>query len=184
MPKIVKAHTAQSVFLQKFRKSTGKILRSHTLAHFVHEHKAVVLVVVTVAADFLVQLLRLLDLHKVITEATDKRQGAYHNVKVGNVTFDFACEKKQAVYAYYDTTPGGKLTQKLWNEIENSTTKKRPFYENEYVICTVNRVPDSFWTLSKRYDNVHIVSQKMLFATYKKEYNKIAHPRFVPSFVK
>lgn len=103
--------------------------------------------------------------------------------KVGNVTFDLACEKKQAVYAYYDITPGGKLTQKLWNEIENSTTKKRPFYENEYVICTVNRVPDSFWTLSKRYDNVHIVSQKMLFATYKKEYNKIAHPRFVPSFV-
>ena len=100
-----------------------------------------------------------------------------------NVTFDFACEKKQAVYAYYDITPCGKLTQKLWNEIENSTTKKRPFYENEYVICTVNRVPDSFWTLSKRYDNVHIVSQKMLFATYKKEYNKIAHPRFVPSFV-
>ena len=109
---------------------------------------------------------------------------AYHNVKVSNVIFDFACEKKQAVYAYYDITPGEKLTQKLWNEIENSTTKKRPFYENEYVICTVNRVPDSFWTLSKRYDNVHIVSQKMLFATYKKEYNKIAHPRFVPSFVK
>ncbi len=26
---------------------------------------------------------------------------------------DFACEKKRAVYAYYDTTPGGKLTQKL-----------------------------------------------------------------------
>ena len=117
------------------------------------------------------------------TECIDTKNSSYHNVKVGNVTFDFACEKKQAVYAYYDITPGGKLTQKLWNEIENSTTKKRPFYENEYVICTVNRVPDSFWTLSKRYDNVHIVSQKMLFATYKKEYNKIAHPRFVPSFV-
>lgn len=109
---------------------------------------------------------------------------AFRQSKVGNVTFDLACEKKQAVYAYYDTTPGGKLTQKLWNEIENSTTKKRPFYENEYIICTVNRVPDSFWTLSKRYDNVHIVSQKMLFATYRKEYNKVAHPRFVPSFVK
>lgn len=113
------------------------------------------------------------------TEYIDTKNSSYHNVKVGNVTFDFACEKKQAVYAYYDITPGGKL----WNEIENSTTKKRPFYENEYVICTVNRVPDSFWTLSKRYDNVHMVSQKMLFATYKKEYNKIAHPRFVPSFV-
>ena len=53
---------------------------------------------------------------------------------------------KRQVYAYYDTTPGGKLTQKLWKEIESSTTKDRPFYENEYVICTVNRVPDSYWT--------------------------------------
>lgn len=113
----------------------------------------------------------------------DTKDSSCRNVKVGNIIFDFACEKKQAVYAYYDTTPGEKLTQKLWNEIENSTTKNRPFYENEYVICTVNRVPDSFWTLSKRYDNVHVISQKMLFATYKKEYNRIAHPRFVPSFV-
>ena len=124
------------------------------------------------------------NINSISTEYIDTKNSSYHNVKVGNVTFDFACEKKQAVYAYYDITPGGKLTQKLWNEIENSTTKKRPFYENEYVICTVNRVPDSFWTLSKHYDNVHIVSQKMLFATYRKEYNKIAHPRFVPSFVK
>ena len=124
------------------------------------------------------------NINSISTDYIDTKDLSYRNVKVGSVTFDFACEKKRAVYAYYDTTPGGKLTQKLWNEIENSTTKKRPFYENEYIICTVNRVPDSFWTLSKRYDNVHIVSQKMLFATYKKEYNKIAHPRFVPSFVK
>ena len=124
------------------------------------------------------------NINSISTEYIDTKNSSYHNVKVGNVTFDFACEKKQAVYAYYDINSGGKLIQKLWNEIENSTTRKRPFYENEYVICTVNRVPDSFWTLSKRYDNVHIVSQKMLFATYKKEYNKIAHPRFVPSFVK
>lgn len=123
------------------------------------------------------------NINSISTEYIDTENSSYHNVKVGNVTFDFACEKKQTVYAYYDITPGGKLTQKLWNEIENSTTRKRPFYENEYVICTVNRVPDSFWTLSKRYDNVHIVSQKMLFATYKKEYNKVTHPRFVPSFV-
>ena len=124
------------------------------------------------------------NINSISTEYIDTKNSSYHNVKVGNVTFDLAYEKKQAVYAYYDTTPGGKLTQKLWKEIESSTTKDRPFYENEYVICTVSRVPDSFWTLSKHYDNVHIVSQKMLFATYKKEYNKIAHPRFVPSFVK
>ncbi|MCQ4022099.1 MULTISPECIES: hypothetical protein [unclassified Ruminococcus] len=123
------------------------------------------------------------NINSISTEYIDTKDLSYQNVKVGDVTFDFACEKKRAVYAYYDSTPGGKLTQKLWKEIENSTTKDRPFYENEYVICTVNRVPDSFWTLSKRYDNVHIVQLKSLFATYNKEYNRRMHPRFVPSFV-
>lgn len=49
------------------------------------------------------------------------------------------------------------MTKKLWKEIENATIKDRPFYENEYILCTVNRVPDSFWALSSQYDNVHIV---------------------------
>lgn len=47
-----------------------------TLAHFIHKHKAVVFVVIAVTADFLVQLLRLFHLHKIITEAADKRKGA------------------------------------------------------------------------------------------------------------
>ena len=34
--------------------------------------------------------------------------------------------------------------RKPWKEIENSTTKDSPFYENEYILCTVNRPPDSF----------------------------------------
>jgi len=117
------------------------------------------------------------------TDYIDTKDLSYHNVKIGNVNFDFACVKKRAVYAYYDTTPGGRLTQNLWKEIERSTTKDRPFYENEYIICTVNRVPDSFWTLSTNYDNVHIVKLSSLFATYNKEYNRRMHPRFVPSFV-
>ncbi|MCI9273843.1 MAG: hypothetical protein HFE39_07790 [Clostridiales bacterium] len=117
------------------------------------------------------------------TEYIDTKDLSYRSVKVGDVIFDFAYEKKRAVYAYYDTTLGGKLTQKLWKEIESSTTKNRPFYENEYIICTVNRVPDSFWTLSKHYDNVHIVALKSLFATYNKEDNRRMQPRFVPSFV-
>ncbi len=123
------------------------------------------------------------NINSISTEYIDTKDLSYQNVKVGDVTFDFACEKKRAVYAYYDTTPGEKLTQKLWKEIEYGTTKDRPFYENEYVICTVNRVPDSFWTLSKHYDNVHIVQLKSLFATYNKEYNRRMHPRYVPSFV-
>ena len=57
MPKIVKAHTAQSVPFKKLRKSRCQIIHLHTLAHFIHKYKAVVFVVVAVAADFLVELL-------------------------------------------------------------------------------------------------------------------------------
>lgn len=71
------------------------------------------------------------NINSISTDYIDTKDLSYRNVKVGDVTFDFACEKKRAVYAYYDTTPGGKLTQKLWKKIENSTTKDRPFYENE-----------------------------------------------------
>lgn len=123
------------------------------------------------------------NINSISTEYINTDDLSHQNVKIGEVTFDFACEKKRAVYAYYDTTPGGRLTQKLWQGIEKSTTKNRPFYENEYIICTVNRVPDSYWTLSRTYDNVHIVQLKSLFATYNKEYNRRMHPRFVPSFV-
>lgn len=124
------------------------------------------------------------NINSLSTEYIDTKDSSYQNVKIGNVTFDFACVKNQGIYAYYDTTPGGKLTQKLWKEIESITTKDRPFYENEYILCTVNRPPDSFWTLSQRYDNVHIVPLKSLFAAYNKEYNRINHPRFVPSFAR
>lgn len=123
------------------------------------------------------------NINLISTEFIDAKDSSYQNIKVGGVTFDFAYEKKRAIYAYYDTTLGGRLTQKLWEKIEKSTTKNRPFYENEYIICTVNRVPDSYLTLSKSYDNVHIVTLKSLFASYNKEYNRRMHPRFVPSFV-
>ncbi|EFZ34440.1 hypothetical protein HMPREF0542_11380 [Ligilactobacillus ruminis ATCC 25644] len=45
-------------------------------------------------------------------------------------------------------------------------------------------MPDSFWNLSKQYDNVHIVQRKSLFAEFKKDYNRIAYPKFVPGFVR
>lgn len=124
------------------------------------------------------------NVNSISTDYIDTKDLSCRNIKIGNVNFDFAYEKKRAVYAYYDTTPGGKLTQKLWKEIERSTTKERPFYENEYIICTINRVPDSYWTLSKHYDNVHIVKLSSLFAIYNKDYNRLMHPRFVPSFVR
>lgn len=123
------------------------------------------------------------NINSISTDYIDTDNLSCHNIKVGGATFDFVYEKKRAVYVFYDTIPGGKLTQKLWKEIERSTTKDRPFYENEYVICTVNHVPDSYWTLSTNYDNVRIVQLKSLFAEYNKKYNRRKRPRFVPSFV-
>lgn len=117
------------------------------------------------------------------TSYIDTKNTAYHNIAIAGMQFDFVCRDGRNVYAYFDAVPGNGLTANIWNQVETVTTKTDPFYKNEYYICTVNRVPYSFWELSKTYDNVHIVSLKMLFATYKKEYNSAAHPRFVPSFV-
>jgi len=55
---IVKAHPAQAVALQEFLECRGQIIGPHPLAQLVHEYKAVVFIVVAVAADLLVQLLR------------------------------------------------------------------------------------------------------------------------------
>lgn len=117
-------------------------------------------------------------------EYINTKDSTYQNINIGEIIFDFAYQKKRSVYAYYDTTFGNGLTAKLWREIERVTTKDTPFYNNEYFLCTVNRVPESYWQLSKTYDNVHIIQLKSLFATYNKEYNRRVHPRFVPSFVR
>ena len=114
----------------------------------------------------------------------DTNNPTYRDVQIDGVTFDFACQGDRSVYAYFNTTLGNGLSTSIWRKIETVTTKTAPFYKNEYYICTVNRLPDSFWKLSKTYDNVHIVSLKMLFAEYKIEYNAKVHKRFVPSFVR
>ena len=62
---IVKAHPAQTVTLQKFRKCVGQVFHPHPLAQLIHEYKAIVFIVVAVAADLLVQLLRLFHLHTI-----------------------------------------------------------------------------------------------------------------------
>ncbi len=106
-----------------------------------------------------------------------------YDIEIGGVHFDFAAVTDTGYYAYFDSVLGEGLTSQLWKEIDFVTTQHRPFYKNEYYLLTVNRVPDSFWTLSKQYDNVHIIQRKTLFAEFKKDYNRIAHPKFVPSFV-
>ena len=106
-----------------------------------------------------------------------------YDIEIGSVYFDFATVTDRGYYAYFDCALGEGLTDRLWAQIDQVTTRQRPFYKNDYYLLTVNRVPDSFWNLSKQYDNVHVIQRKTLFAKFKKDYNRIAHPRFVPSFV-
>ena len=115
----------------------------------------------------------------------DTENPNYHDVKLDDITFGFACESYGTnFYIYYNNVPNDKLTSELWSKIEKVTTKSSPFYKNEYFICTVNSVPKSYWELSKQYDNVHIIQLKSLFSKFNREYNKRVHPRFVPSFVR
>lgn len=85
---IVKAHPAQTVTLQKFRKCVGQVFHPHPLAQLIHEYKAIVFIVVAVAADLLVQLLRLFHLHKVFPEAADERQGAQTGLGLGGLLLE------------------------------------------------------------------------------------------------
>ena len=85
----MKAHPAQAVVLQEFRKRRGQIIGPHPLAQLVHKYKAIILVIVTVAADLLVQLLRLFHLQKVFPEAADQRQGTQTGLGLGRLLFNF-----------------------------------------------------------------------------------------------
>ena len=85
---VVKAHPAQTVTLQKFRKCIGQVFHPHPLAQLIHEYKAIVFIVVAVAADLLVQLLRLFHLHKVFPEAADERQGAQTGLGLGGLLLE------------------------------------------------------------------------------------------------
>ena len=77
MPEIVEAHLFHAVPLDECGELRGQIVGPHPLAQLVYEYKAVVFVVVAVAADLLVQLLRRLDLRKVFPESSHQRQGAH-----------------------------------------------------------------------------------------------------------
>ena len=68
MPEIVEAHLLHAVPLDEGGKLGGQIVGLHPLAQLIYKYKAVVFVVVAVAADLLVQLLRRLDLCKVFLE--------------------------------------------------------------------------------------------------------------------
>lgn len=60
-------------------------------------------------------------------------------------------------------------------------------WENNELPLYLKRVHNAnMWLETRAIDSHRANSRllKMLFATYKKEYNKAAHPGFMPSFVK
>lgn len=67
------------------------------------------------------------NINSISTEYIDTEDSSYQNIKIGNVVFDFAYEKKRSVYAYYDTGVNNSLTQSLWKEIEKSLLKTDRF---------------------------------------------------------
>ena len=86
---IVKAHPAQAVVLQKLRKRVGQVVHPHPLPQLVHKHKAIILVIVTVAADLLIEFLRLFHPQKVFPEAADQRQCTQTGLGLGRLLFNF-----------------------------------------------------------------------------------------------
>ena len=86
---MVKAHPAQAMALQKLRKRVGQVVHPHPLPQLVHEYKAVVFIVVAVAADLLIEFLRLFHLQKVFPEAADERQGTQTGLGLGRLLFNF-----------------------------------------------------------------------------------------------
>ena len=55
----------------------------------VHKHKAIILVIVTVATDLLIEFLCLFHLQKVFPEAADQRQGTQTGLGLGGLLFNF-----------------------------------------------------------------------------------------------
>ena len=82
---VMEAHTAQSVFLAEIGKFRSEVVRLHAVAHFIDKDITVILVIVAVAANRLVVLLRLLNLHEIVLEGTDQRQRPHTGFRFGCV---------------------------------------------------------------------------------------------------
>ena len=49
-----------------------------------------------------------------------------------------------------------------FRELEDFSVEINPFYDNEYILFSIHRFNDSMWTLSKKYENVHLVEARFL----------------------
>ena len=53
-----------------------------------------------------------------------------------------------------------------WQKIVKATTQDHPFYENEYVICSLVRPADCLWAAARGVENVHIIQKKAILGAF------------------
>ena len=93
---IVKAHPAQTVTLQKFRKCVGQVFHPHPLAQLIHEYKAIVFIVVPLT-EVQEDLKKLRDIRYWVRKATPGTEESKEPPKkqpIKEVLQDKADEKK------------------------------------------------------------------------------------------
>ena len=89
-----------------------------------------------------------------------------YNVEFNGVTFDFACLSNQRVFALCITKQDEMIRRPDWLKIVKATTQDHPFYENEYIICTMVRPADCLWTAARGVENVHIIQKKAILGAF------------------
>ena len=60
------------------------------------------------------------------------------------------------------TDMDGRYGADDFRELEDFSVEINPFYDNEYILFSIHRFNDSMWTLSKKYENVHLVEARFL----------------------
>lgn len=85
MAKVMKAKPRDAMLFRKARKLSGEIVRVHPFAQLVHEHISIKGIVIAVAADFFVDLLRLFDLAEVFRKTAYKGECAQAGFCLGGV---------------------------------------------------------------------------------------------------
>ena len=91
---------------------------------------------------------------------------ANYNVELNGIIFDFACFSGRPVFALCITKLDEMIRRHEWQKIVKATTENSPFYDNEYVICSMVRPADSLWTATRGVENVCIHQKKTIMGSF------------------
>lgn len=84
---------------------------------------------------------------------------ADENVSVNSIVFDRIEQTKSGTVFVLARE---RFYGKEWPAIEAATAAKAPFYRSFFVLCTLQRFPDSYWAMNRRYDNMFLVQVRSM----------------------